>query len=85
MDSLDKFKVSDTMNVDTGVLVVDILVLSGMVASKGEGKRLIKAGGARINDNKISDEAAQIFRKDFDEMGRLKLSSGKKKNVLIVL
>ena len=83
LDSLEKYAITNAMNLDLGVTVVDILVLSGMVSSKGEGKRLIKAGGARVNDIKISDEAALVFRKDFDEKGRLKLSSGKKKNVLI--
>eukprot|EP01041_Mallomonas_annulata_P011810 gene11810-24741_t len=46
-----------------------------------EAKRLIKGGGARINGEKVDDELFTVTSKDFDENGRLKLSSGKKKHV----
>lgn len=85
LDSLEKYSVSDITKLDSGVLVVDLLVTAGMATSKGEAKRLIKAGGARINDVKVAEETAYVTRKDFDDQGRLKISSGKKKNALIVL
>lgn len=43
------------------------------------------AVGARVNDVKVEDEGKVLFRDSFDEQGRLKLSSGKKKHVAIVL
>ena len=41
--------------------------------------------GARVNNEKIDDESKVLYRDSFDELGRLKLSSGKKKHVAIVL
>ena len=68
-----------------GIPVVDLLVKAELASSKGEAKRLIKAGGARVNDEKVVDEAAVVAAGGFDAEGRLKLSSGKKNHVLIVL
>jgi tyrosyl-tRNA synthetase len=67
------------------VPVVDLLVRADMAASKSEAKRLIKGGGARINDEKVSDENATVSAGDFDAEGKLKISSGKKKHALVVL
>src|SRR3546814_20167611 len=38
--------------------VVDALVALGFAASKGEARRLIKGGGARLDGEKVADEAA---------------------------
>lgn len=65
--------------------VVDLMVASGFASSKGEAKRLIKGGGAKVNDVKVSEEGAVVSRKDFDADGHLKLTVGKKKNVVIAL
>ena len=67
------------------VSVVDLLVLAGMSASKGEAKRLIKGGGARVNDEKVTAESAVVSTSDFGTDRRLKLSSGKKSHCLVVL
>ena len=67
----------------SGVSVVDILVKSGLVTSRSEAKRLIKAGGARVNGEKVIEDSAVVIKSDFDNDGRLKLSSGKKKHVVI--
>ncbi len=40
--------------------VVDALVALGLAASKGEARRLIKGGGARVDGERIVDEAATI-------------------------
>jgi len=40
--------------------IVDALVGLGLVASKGEARRLIKGGGARIDGEKVGDEAAAV-------------------------
>src|SRR3546814_19191386 len=39
---------------------VDALVALGFAASKGEARRLIKGGGARLDGEKVADEAAVI-------------------------
>jgi tyrosyl-tRNA synthetase len=59
--------------------VLDALVDLGLVASKGEAKRLIKGGGARIDGEKIVDEALVIALGTAD----VKLSAGKKLHGII--
>lgn len=90
LDSLTKIQLeaSDFVAKDDGsetVGVVEMLVKAGFAASKSEAKRLIKAGGAKVNDEKIDDEMKRIGKDAFDSSGRLKLSSGKKKHVVVVL
>lgn len=68
-----------------GLSVVDVIVIAELAASKSEAKRLIKGGGARINGEKVQSEAEVVTKADFDESGRLKLSSGKKKHVVVQL
>lgn len=64
--------------------VADGLVKASMTKSKNEGRRLIKLGGVKVNDVKIENEYHFLSRKDFDENGRLKISSGKKKNSVLL-
>ncbi|WP_409529638.1 tyrosine--tRNA ligase [Sphingomonas sp.] len=62
------------------VTIVDALIGLGFAKSKGEARRLIAGGGARIDGEKVSDEAAVIA------VGAqpVKLSSGKKHHGLLV-
>jgi tyrosyl-tRNA synthetase len=66
-----------------GRSVVDLFVDAGLAASKGEARRLIKGGGARVNDEKVDDEAAKITLANVNAEGVVKLSSGKKKHALV--
>ncbi len=66
-----------------GLPLVDLLVLSGLTASKGEARRLIAAGGARLNGEPISDEAARISPDQLQQSDGLRLSAGRKRHVLI--
>ena len=67
-----------------GVAAYELLRLSGLAESGGEAKRLVRGGGARINDAKIEDENMSVTPAFFTE-GTLKLSSGKKKHILVKL
>jgi tyrosyl-tRNA synthetase len=58
--------------------ILDLLVEAGLVTSKGEARRLIKGGGAKIDDVSITDENQTCAI-----AGTIKLSAGKKKHVLI--
>ena len=58
--------------------VLDLFVAAGLCASKGEARRLMQGGGARIDDVSITDDAMMV-----DINGTLKLSAGKKKHVLV--
>eukprot|EP00639_Heterosigma_akashiwo_P037684 CAMPEP_0194710326 /NCGR_PEP_ID=MMETSP0296-20130528/2927_1 /TAXON_ID=39354 /ORGANISM="Heterosigma akashiwo, Strain CCMP2393" /LENGTH=488 /DNA_ID=CAMNT_0039607975 /DNA_START=109 /DNA_END=1578 /DNA_ORIENTATION=+ len=67
-----------------GVPAVDLYLKLGFAKSKAEARRLIKGGGARLNDVKIEDENYVVGAGDFTD-GRLKLSSGKKKHGIVEL
>ncbi|MGC6484059.1 MAG: tyrosine--tRNA ligase [Candidatus Puniceispirillales bacterium] len=51
--------------------------------SGGEARRLMRGGGARLNDAVINDEDQQISAADFDKDGKAKLSAGKKRHVIL--
>jgi tyrosyl-tRNA synthetase len=44
--------------------LLNLMVQAGLAKSNGEARRLIKQGAVRINDEKISDESAQIVLED---------------------
>ena len=69
-------------DLSAGVTVIRLLVESGLVSSNGEARRLIRGGGARVNDVPITDEAAIVAQSDLRE-GAIKLSAGKKQHRLI--
>jgi len=60
--------------------ILDALVGLGLVASKGEAKRLIKGGGARVGDDKVTDEALVVT------VGAepVRIAAGKKHHGLLV-
>jgi tyrosyl-tRNA synthetase len=60
------------------VNILDLLVTSKLVSSKGEGRRLVQGGGAKIDDIAIKDDKETVTIK-----GTIKLSAGKKKHILI--
>ncbi|MEH6715978.1 tyrosine--tRNA ligase [Parasphingorhabdus flavimaris] len=59
--------------------LLDALVEIGFCASKGEAKRLIAGGGARLDDEPIKDAGHMVSVSDQD----VKLSAGKKKHGLL--
>ena len=69
-----------TLKVEGQISLVDALVGLGLVASKGEAKRLIKGGGARIDGKQIIDEAYVITIIDQS----FRVSAGKKAHGLLV-
>jgi tyrosyl-tRNA synthetase len=64
-----------------GIGVIDALVALGFAASRGEGKRLIAGGGARLDGQPISDENHRIMLTGSEA----RLSSGKKKHGILRL
>ncbi len=66
-----------------GIVAYELLRRSGLVASNGEARRLIKGGGARLNDTAIEDENRKIGTGDINADGVIKLSSGKKRHAVI--
>lgn len=76
-----------TLTIDKGrlrehVSLVELLVEAGLAASKGEARRLVRGGGARVNDLAASDEAATLCETDMWE-GSIKLSAGRKRHAIV--
>lgn len=67
------------------VLTVDLLVETGLCASKSEARRLIQGGGASLNGMKITDVHHKTGLEDWTPGCDIKLSAGKKKHALIKL
>ena len=67
-----------------GLSVIAALNLVGFAKSNGEARRLIRGGGARLNDQAITDEEANLEPADFVD-GKAKISAGKKRHALIIL
>ncbi len=63
--------------------VIDSFVSAGLAASKGEVRRLIRGGGARLNNQVISNEEQCLCADDFDQQGRAQIAAGKKRRALI--
>jgi tyrosyl-tRNA synthetase len=68
---------------ERGIAAVELLARSGLAASKGEARRLIKQGGARLNDRAIAAETETVGLGDVTADGTIKLSAGKKRHALV--
>ena len=81
-DGLPQTKVSaDEAN---GMEMITALNKVGFATSNGEARRLIRGGGARLNDVQINDESKTLSPNDFID-GKAKISAGKKRHALLVL
>ena len=65
-----------------GVSVVELFRRSGLVASNGEARRLIRGGGARLNEARVDDETLQVGVDHLVD-GRLLLSAGRKRHAWV--
>jgi len=79
--SLPVFEVA-AASLDAGIPAFRLLADSGLSASGGEARRLVRGGGARVNDGVILDEAQLIGMDDLRD-GAIKLSAGRKQHKLI--
>ena len=66
-----------------GIPAFEILREAGLAASNSEARRLIKAGGARINDVPVSGEMQPVGLADMGEGNVIKLSAGKKRHAIV--
>ena len=67
----------------SGIPVFEVFVRVGLTKSKSEARRLIKGGGARLNDVNISNELRVVTTADVTAEGLIKLSAGKKRHALV--
>jgi tyrosyl-tRNA synthetase len=67
-----------------GLPLFNALAQAGLAGSGSEGRRLIKGGGARVNDEVVHDEMRKLTMADVKN-GSIKLSAGRKRHVLLIL
>ena len=65
-----------------GIMCIDLLCQAGIASSKGEGRRLIRGMGVKINDALVTDENLVVTIGDLKDRA-VKISSGKKKHILV--
>lgn len=70
-------------DLEAGYSVMDAFKAAGFAKSNGEYRRLIKQGGAKLNDVAVTDEAAVITAADLTHDGAAKISAGKKRHALV--
>ena len=65
-----------------GVPAFRLFVLAGLAGSNAEARRLIRGGGARVNDAVVCEEGSVIGTADLRD-GAVKLSAGRKQHRLV--
>jgi tyrosyl-tRNA synthetase len=68
---------------ERGIPAFEALRRAGLAASNGEARRLIKGGGAYLNDAPIAGETDAVTLKSQNKDGVIKLSAGKKRHALL--
>ncbi len=68
-----------------GMPLTDLMVESGLLASKGAAKRLIRDGGAYVNNRRIGDQRAVVTPGEFLDGSLLVLRKGQKHYHLVSL
>jgi tyrosyl-tRNA synthetase len=79
---LPTLKVPST-SLDAGIGILSLFTDAGLGSSNGEVRRLIRGGGAKVNDTAISDEGLILTSSDLNSEGVIKISAGKKRHALI--
>ena len=70
-------------DLESGVAAFDLLHRTGLCASASAARKLIRGGGARINDQVIADEKTLVTRDHVTAQGVAKVSAGRKRHVLV--
>ncbi len=69
-------------DLDAGIPVANLLHQAGLAASRSEGRRLIKGGGAKLNGDAITDENVLVTTAHLRD-GAIMLSAGRKRHSLV--
>jgi tyrosyl-tRNA synthetase len=65
---------------EKGLPVIDAFVSAGLCSSRGEARRLIRQGGAYVEEKRIDDENA-VLGKEYLPAGAINLRAGKKRHM----
>lgn len=66
-----------------GISIIDVAVLINLVTSKGEMRKLIKNGGAYLNNHRVESSDYLLEEKDLIDSLYLLFGAGKKKKILV--
>jgi tyrosyl-tRNA synthetase len=70
------------LELEAGIPAFRLFALAGLAASNGEARRLIRGGGARVNDAPLAEEGQIISVRDMRD-DAIKLSAGRKQHRLV--
>ena len=82
-DNLPSIQIDEEI-LSQGIMCIDLLCHAGISTSKGEARRLIRGMGVKINDTLVMDENL-IINSSYLKDKTIKISSGKKKHILVKL
>ncbi|HWB51784.1 MAG TPA: tyrosine--tRNA ligase [Stellaceae bacterium] len=68
---------------DRDIPVFTLFVTARLAKSNAEARRLIREGGARLNDQPVPAETRMVTLADANDQGLIKLSAGRKRHVMI--
>ena len=81
-EDLPTIKISKK-EIQDGINIVDLVILSNLMSSKSEVRRTMKNRGIKINNETIENQNLIVSLNNFENKNLLKLSFGKKKHVII--
>ena len=64
-ENMPTTEISKSDFTDGKIAVLDLMLKAGLIASKGEGRRLIQQGGVSVNDVKVTDVLTEYTESDF--------------------
>ena len=83
-NSIETFKISK-LEIEEGVGLLSLLSKEflKLTNSNSESRRFVKSSAVKLNEKLILDEKYIVTIDDFDQSQKLKISMGKKKNILV--
>ena len=83
-NSLEIFKINK-LQIEKGIGLLNLLSKEflKLTNSNSESRRFVKSSAIKLNENLILDEKYIVTINDFDKSQELKVSLGKKKNIII--
>jgi len=68
---------------ENGINILDLVIISKLLTSKSEVRRMIKNKGIKINNETVEDDKLTVSLNTFNQNSSIKLSHGKKKHVIL--
>ena len=84
-ESLPRIFVSKEKLEEEGISYADLFLDLKLASSKKDARRLIQGGGARLGDDKITDQMGSLTLADFDGNNEITLRAGKKRAGVVEL